>query len=255
MPDFQLHDRVAIVTGASRGIGAAVAEALVDQGARVVISARKPEELEAEVARINADHPERAFAVPAHSGREEDLERLVQSTLDQFGSIDILVNNAATNPHFGPLLEAQMGAWDKTFEVNLRGVHILTRLVIDKWMEAHGGSIVNISSAGGVYGGFGLGVYNVTKAGLIHYTKQLASELGGRGIRVNAVAPGVIKTRFAEALWSNDEIMKRVLGSNPLGRIGEPDEVAGVVAFLVSDAASYVNGETIVIDGGGGSVG
>jgi NAD(P)-dependent dehydrogenase (short-subunit alcohol dehydrogenase family) len=171
--------------------------------------------------------------------------------MERHAHIDILVNNAATNPYFGPVLGAELGAWDKTFEVNLRGLFILTKLVYEAWMETHGGSIVNVASIGGLRPGLGLGVYNVTKAGVIMLTRQLARELGGK-VRVNAVAPGLIKTRFAEALWSNEAILDRVLASNPMGRIGVPDEVAGVVAFLVSDAASYVNGEVIVIDGGGG---
>ena len=166
--------------------------------------------------------------------------------MERHAHIDILVNNAATNPYFGPVIGAELAAWDKTFEVNLRGVFILTKLVYEA-----GGAVVNVASVGGLRPGLGLGVYNVTKAGVIMLTRQLARELGGK-VRVNAVAPGLIKTRFAEALWSNEAILERVLAANPMGRIGVPDEVAGVVAFLVSDAASYVNGEVIVIDGGGG---
>ena len=163
------------------------------------------------------------------------------------------VNNAATNPYFGPVLGAELSAWDKTFEVNLRGVFLLTKLVYEASMESHGGAIVNVASIGGIRPGLGLGVYNVTKAGVIMLTKQLARELGGN-VRVNAVAPGLIKTRFAEALWGNQEILDRVLAQNPMARIGVPDEVAAGVLFLASDAASYVHGEVLVIDGGGGEV-
>jgi NAD(P)-dependent dehydrogenase (short-subunit alcohol dehydrogenase family) len=248
---FDLSGRVALVTGASRGIGSAIAQALVEQGAEVVLSSRKLEDLEAEAARINALHGERATAIAAHAGRPEDLERLVHLTMERYGRIDILVNNAATNPYFGPVLGAELAAWDKTFEVNLRGVFILTKLVYDAWMESHGGAVVNVASIGGIRPGLGLGVYNVTKAGVIMLTKQLAREIGGK-VRVNAIAPGLIKTRFAEALWANESIVERVLASNPMHRIGLPEEVAGAVVFLVSDAASYVNGEVIVIDGGGG---
>jgi NAD(P)-dependent dehydrogenase (short-subunit alcohol dehydrogenase family) len=240
-----------LITGASRGIGSAIATALAEQGAQVVLSSRKQADLDDEAARINSHYPERATAIAAHTGRSEDLERLVKSVMERHAHIDILVNNAATNPYFGPVLGAELSAWDKTFEVNLRGVFILTKLVYEAWMETHGGAIVNVASIGGIRPGVGLGVYNVTKAGVIMLTKQLARELGGK-VRVNAVAPGLIKTRFAEALWSNEAILDRILASNPMGRIGVPDEVAGVVAFLVSDAASYVNGEVIVIDGGGG---
>jgi NAD(P)-dependent dehydrogenase (short-subunit alcohol dehydrogenase family) len=242
-----------LVTGASRGIGSAIATALVEQGAHVVLSSRKQADLDEEAARINAEYPGRASAVAAHAGRPEDLEKLVKTVMDRFSHIDILVNNAATNPYFGPVLDADLSAWDKTFEVNLRGVFILTKLVYRAWMEEHGGAVVNIASVGGLRPGLGLGVYNVTKAAVIMLTRQLARELGGK-VRVNAIAPGLVKTRFAEALWGNEAILERVLASNPMGRIGLPDEIAGAVAFLASDAASYINGEVIVIDGGGGEV-
>jgi NAD(P)-dependent dehydrogenase (short-subunit alcohol dehydrogenase family) len=248
---FALDGRIALVTGASRGIGGAIASALAEQGAQVVLSSRKQTDLDAEAERINATYPDRAVAIAAHAGRPEDLQRLVKEAMERFGRIDILVNNAATNPYFGPLINADLGVWDKTFEVNLRGVFMLTKLVYEASMEAHGGAVVNIASVGGLRPGFGLGVYNITKAGVIMLTRQLAKELGGK-VRVNAIAPGLIKTRFAEALWANEAILDRVLTSNPMGRIGVPDEIAGAVVFLVSDAASYINGEVLVIDGGGG---
>ena len=248
---FDLSGRVALVTGASRGIGSSIAEALAEHGAQVVLSSRKQADLDSEAERINGLYPERATAIAAHAGRQEDLERLVKSVMERFSRIDILVNNAATNPYFGPVLGADLGAWDKTFEVNLRGIFILTKLVYEASMEARGGAIVNVASIGGLRPGFGLGVYNITKAGVIILTRQLARELGGK-VRVNAVAPGLIKTRFAEALWGNEAILDRVLASNPMGRIGVPEEVASAVLFLASDAASYVNGEVLVIDGGGG---
>ncbi|OLC14415.1 MAG: glucose 1-dehydrogenase [Chloroflexi bacterium] len=248
---FDLDGRVALVTGASRGIGSAIAEALAEQGAQVVLSSRKQVDLDDEAERINTKFPERAVGIAAHAGRQEDLERLVEGVMTRFSRIDILVNNAATNPYFGPVLGAELSAWDKTFEVNLRGIFILTKLVYEASMEHHGGAIVNVSSIGGLRPGLGLGVYNITKAGVIMLTRQLARELGGK-VRVNAVAPGLVKTRFAEALWGNEAILDRVISSNPMGRIGVPDEIAGAVVFLVSDAASYVNGEVLVIDGGGG---
>ena len=248
---FDLSGRVALVTGASRGIGSAIAETLAEHGANVVLSSRKQADLDAEAERINARHAEKATPIAAHAGRQEDLERLVQDVMSRFSRIDILVNNAGTNPYFGPVLGAELSAWDKTFEVNLRGYFILTKLVYEAWMEAHGGAIVNISSIGGLRPGIGLGVYNITKAGVIMLTRQLAREIGGK-VRVNAVAPGLVKTRFAEALWGNQEILDRVLAQNPMGRIGVPDEIAAAVLFLASDAASYVNGEVLVVDGGGG---
>ena len=255
MSGTDLTDRVAIVTGASRGIGSAIAEELASLGAGVVLSSRKQEDLDEEAGRINERHPGRAVAIAAHAGRPADLEHLVDEVLSRFGRIDILVNNAGTNPYFGSFIDTELAAWDKTFEVNLRGVFVLTQLVVKRWMQEHGGSIVNVASVGGVRPGFGLGAYNVTKAGVIMLTRQLAHELRGVNIRVNAVAPGLIKTRFAQALWGNEDILRRVVESNPTGRIGEPAEVARVVGFLVSDAASYVNGQVVVIDGGGGEVG
>ena len=248
---FSLDGRVALVTGASRGIGSAIAHALAEQGALVILSSRKQADLEVEAERINSRFPDRAVAIAAHAGKAEDLQRLVDGAMARFGRIDILVNNAATNPYFGPVLSAELSAWDKTFEVNLRGVFLLTKLVYEASMEKKGGAIVNVASVGGLRPGLGLGVYNVTKAGVIMLTRQLARELGG-AVRVNAVAPGLVKTRFAEALWGNEAILERVLAANPMGRIGMPDEIAGAVAFLASDAASYINGEVLVIDGGGG---
>jgi len=250
---FDLSGRVALVTGASRGIGSAIAGVLAEHGATVVLSSRKQSDLEAEAERINAEHPEKAVAIAAHAGRPEDLERLVKEVIERFSRIDILVNNAATNPYMGPVLGADLAAWDKTFEVNVRGMFVLTKLVFEASMEERGGAIVNVASIGGLRPGIGLGVYNVTKAAVIMLTRQLAREIGGK-VRVNAVAPGLIKTRFAEALWGNEAILDRVLAQNPMGRIGTPDEVAAAVLFLVSDAASYVNGEVLVVDGGGGEV-
>jgi len=248
---FDLSGRIALVTGASRGIGSAIAEALAEHGAKVVLSSRKQEGLDAEAARINERFPNAAEGIAAHAGRQEDLERLVTTVMERHGRIDILVNNAATNPYFGSMMDMEMPAWDKTFEVNLRGVFFLTKLVYSASMERNGGAIVNIASIGGLRPGYGLGAYNVTKAGVIMLTRQLAREIGTK-VRVNAIAPGLIKTRFAEALWGNEELLKRVVESNPMRRIGSPEEIAGAVVFLASDAASYVNGEVIVIDGGGG---
>jgi NAD(P)-dependent dehydrogenase (short-subunit alcohol dehydrogenase family) len=254
VPDFSLDGRIALVTGASRGIGEAIATAIVEQGGSVVLASRKQADLDQVAAKLNEKRKGSALALAAHAGREEELKALVDRALDERGRIDILVNNAATNPYFGSVIDAEISAWDKTFEVNLRGMFILTQLVWRAWMEAHGGAVVNVASVGGLRPGLGLGVYNVTKAGVVMLTRQLARELGGK-VRVNAVAPGLIKTHFARALWDNEAIYQRVVANNPMGRIGTPEEVAGAVAFLVSDAASYINGEVLVIDGGGGDVG
>ena len=250
MPDFDLTDRVAIVTGGSRGIGEATARALVEHGARVVISSRKPEGLQAAADRINAHHAGAVTPIAAHVGRPEDSARLVGEVMTRFKRLDILVNNAGTNPHFGLTLDVELSAWDKTFEVNLRGPLVLTKLVVDAWMRAHGGAIVNVASIAGLRPEFGLGPYGVSKAALIMLSRQLATELGPHGIRVNAVAPSIVKTEFAAALWSNEEIARRALERNPTGRFATADEVASVIVFLVSDAASYVNGEVLPVDGG-----
>jgi NAD(P)-dependent dehydrogenase (short-subunit alcohol dehydrogenase family) len=251
VPDFQLTERVAIVTGASRGLGAAIAEGLAEHGARVVLSSRKQEDLDREAERLNRRFPGRALAIAAHAGREAELRLLVERTLQELGRIDILVNNAGTNPYFGPLIDADLGVWDKTFEVNLRGYFVLTQLVYRAWMAEHGGVVLNVASTGGLRPSPGLGVYDITKAGVIMLTRQLARELGGR-VRVNCIAPGLFRTRFAQALWGNEAILNRVVEANPFGRIGEPAEIAGAAVFLVSDAAAYVNGEVLVVDGGSG---
>lgn len=245
VPQFELTGRVAVVTGASRGLGSAMAEGLAEHGATVVLSSRKQDDLDREAARINARFPDQAWPFAAHAGRPEDLQRLVDAVMARYGHIDILINNAGTNPYHGPILDADLAAWDKTFEVNLRGYFILTQLVWRAWMSEHGGAVVNIASTGGLRPSAGLGIYDVTKAGVIHLTRQLARELGGK-VRVNCIAPGLFRTRFAEVLWRDP---------NRSGPVGEPEQIAGAAVFLVSDAASYINGEVLVVDGGVNGVG
>ena len=250
MPSLQVDGKVAIVTGASRGLGAEIARGLVENGATVVLSSRKQADLDLQAEQLVAIRSGSAIPVAAHAGRPDELRALVDETMARLGRIDILVNNAGTNPYFGSLIDIDLAAWDKTFEVNLRGYLTLTQLCYRAWMAEHGGAVLNIASTAGLRPSWGLGAYGVTKAGVILLTRQLARELGGT-VRVNCIAPGLFRTRFAEALWGNEQILRRVLDSNPMGRIGEPPEIAGAAVFLVSDAASYVNGQVLVVDGGG----
>ena len=248
----RLDGRIALVTGGSRGIGFAIAEQLAARGASVVITSRKQQELDGAVERLTSGGgaPPTVAGIAAHAGRQEDIDRLVHATLERFGAIDILVVNAGTNPYMGPTIDIEPAAWDKVFEVNVRGAFLLIQAVVRGWMYDHGGSIVNVSSTSGLQPSRGLGVYGISKAALIHMTKQLAMELGDRNIRVNAVAPGLIQTRFAEALWKDADRAGFITSMNPMGRIGQPEEVASTVAFLASDAASYINGAVLTIDGG-----
>ena len=250
VPTVDLAGRVAIVTGGSRGIGYAIGEELASRGAKIVLSSRKKDELDAAVARLPSQDRGSAIGVPAHAGRQEDIDRLVGTALETFGKIDILVVNAATNPYMGTMVDIDIGAWDKVFEVNVRGAFLLIQAVTNRWMYEHGGAIVNIASTAGLQPAVGLGVYGISKAALVQMTRQLALELADRKIRVNAVAPGTIETRFAEALWKNEHRAEEIRKRTPMGRIGQPNEVASAVAFLASDAASYVTGTVLTIDGG-----
>ncbi len=244
---FSLEGKVAIITGASRGIGESIARAFAEHGAKVVLASRKIDGVGAVAASIG----ESAFAVAAHTGREDDCKNLVSKAIEHFGKVDILVNNAATNPYFGPMLDIDMGAWDKTFEVNLKGYFWMIREVAKHLQGRNApGSIVSVASVAGVEAAPLQGVYGATKAAIISMTKTLSFELAGSKIRVNAIAPGLIKTRFASAITENEDLVKEVIKKTPLGRCGEPDEIAGGAVFLASDAANYLTGHTLVIDGG-----
>lgn len=249
IPD--LSGKVALITGSSRGLGMAIAEAFAAHGAQIALCARHPSALKRASERLSSAYPGRISAHSANTGRPDDMPGLVDAVLKDHGRIDMLVNNAAASPYYGDLLGASIGAWDKTFEVNVRGPFALIQAVALRW-NTGGGSIVNVVSVGGMRPGPGVGVYNISKAALIMLTRQLAFELGPRGIRVNAVAPGVIKTQFSKILWSNPATMRRILATNPMRRIGTPREVAAAALFLASDAASYINGQILVADGGGG---
>jgi len=247
----RLDGQVAIVTGGSRGIGEAIATAFVEAGAQVVIASRKQPELEAAAARISATGGGDVLAGACHTGKPEQIDALVEQAIEQFGQIDILVNNAATNPYFGPLLEVEQRAWDKTFEVNLQGYLQLSRAVAKHLVEwGTPGAIINIASILGVLGAPAQGVYAMTKAAVISMTKTLAMELGPSQIRVNAIAPGYVRTRLAQTLTDDEAFSEGYLARTPLGRFGEPDDIAGAALFLASDAASYITGQTLIIDGG-----
>jgi NAD(P)-dependent dehydrogenase (short-subunit alcohol dehydrogenase family) len=242
-----LENKVAIVTGASRGIGEAIARCFAANGAQVVLASRKIEGLQAVADSIGAS----AFAVAAHTGRETECTALVDAAVKKFGKVDILVNNAATNPHFGPLVDADEGAWDKTFEVNLKGYYWMTREVVKhlRGREA-AGSIVNVASVAGLVASPLQGVYAMTKAAVISMTKTFAYELAGNKIRVNAIAPGFVDTKFAAAVLKNDTLLEEVMRITPMKRYGQPEEIAGGALYLASDSASYLTGHALVIDGG-----
>ena len=251
--DARLEGKVALVTGGSKGIGLGIARAFAAAGAKLMITARKAEGLAQAAEEIRAA----AGAAPAaavewcaaNTGSPEEAERAIAATLERLGRLDILVNNAATNPYAGPTIDVDLARWDKTFQVNLRGPLHWTQLAWQRWMKQNGGVVLNISSVGGLATNPILGVYDVTKAALIHLTKQLAAELAP-GVRVNSIAPGLVRTDFARALWE-DGRGEQVARGYPLQRLGETQDVAGAALFLAADTGSWITGQTLVLDGGG----
>ncbi len=242
--ELRLDGKVVLVTGGSRGIGKAIARVFRDAGAKVMISARKADELVHAAQEIG---PEVAYCA-ANAGDPEQAEACVKLTIERFGALNVLVNNAATNPYAGPLVEVDLPRFDKTVQVNIRGPLVWTQLAWRYWMAEHGGVVLNVSSIGGLQTSPLIGVYNVTKAALIHMTRQLAAELGPK-VRVNAIAPGIVKTDFARLLWDEgrgDIVAERY----PLKRLGCPEDVAWAALYLASDAANWVTGHTLVVDGG-----
>lgn len=243
--ELRLDGKTALVTGGSRGIGKAIATACAAAGARVLISARKPEPLQQAAQEIGSGVE--WFA--AHAGEPGDAVACVRAALERFGRLDILVNNAGANPYAGPLIDVDLPRFDKTVQVNLRGPLLWTQQAWHQWMKEHGGVVINVSSVGGFATNSLLGLYNVTKAALIHMTKQLAAELGPR-VRVNAIAPGLIRTDFAKVLWEGER-GAQVAQMYPLKRLGEPEDVAAAAIYLAADTGAWVTGHTIVLDGGG----
>lgn len=241
--ELSLKGKVALVTGASRGIGKAIAQSYADAGAAVLLTSRKLVALEAAAAEIGGD----VAVVVANAGDPEQAAAAVAHCVERFGAVDILVNNAATNPYFGPAMDIDLGRYDKTWDVNLRGALVWTQEAWRQSMHTRGGSVINIASIGGLSIEPGIGIYNTTKAALIHLTKTLAAELAPL-VRVNAIAPGLVKTDMARALWEPAE--ERIAASMPLARLGEPADIANAALYLASDLASWVTGHTLVVDGG-----
>lgn len=251
---FDLTGKVAVITGSTKGIGKAIAEQMALHGARVVVSSRKEDACEAVTRQINqlvTDGPGEATSIPCHIGHKEQLQHLVDETHRRFGGIDILVCNAAVNPFYGSMLEIPDSAFEKVMDSNVKSNHWLCQLVIPEMKERRDGVIIIISSVGGLRGNPVLGTYNLSKAADMQLARNLCNEFGPYNIRANAIAPGLIRTDFARALWEDPETLKRSTANAALRRIGEPEEIGGVAVFLASKAGSFMSGQTLVVDGGG----
>lgn len=247
---FDLTGRHAIVTGSSRGIGKAIAQALAEQGANVVVSSRNQSACDEAAAEINARGKGHAIAVAASIGRKPDLERLCAEAREAFDVVDILVCNAATNPYYGPMAGISDEQFEKILRNNVISSHWLAAMVAPDMAARGRGSIILISSVGGLRGSPVIGAYNISKAADFQLARNLAVEYGAHGVRANCIAPGLIRTDFARALWEDPENLSRALSGTPAGRIGEPEDIAGVALFLASDASRYLTGQAIVVDGG-----
>jgi NAD(P)-dependent dehydrogenase (short-subunit alcohol dehydrogenase family) len=245
---FDLKGKVAIITGASKGIGESMAWGLAEHGAAVVVSSRKQQAVDKVAGELKSEG-HLAKGIQCHVGKDEDLETLVQKTIEEFGKIDVLINNAGTNPYFGPIQNLTAEAYRKTLEINLDAALKLSNLVYPH-MKNSGGSIIHISSIEGLHASAYFSAYNISKAGLIMLAKNQAVEWGKENIRVNAICPGFVKTKLSSGLWQNEELSKKLVNAIPLGRYAQPDEMAGLAVFLSSDASSYLTGTTIVNDGG-----
>ena len=247
MKDFNLEGRTAVITGASRGIGLAVAQKLAQYGAQCILVSRKAENLEAAATGIR-DLGLKAEAMACHTGHPDQIKALYEKIVEKYGSLDILVNNAATNPHFGEMITADEDVWNKTLDVNIKGPFFMIKYAVP--LMKKGGAIVNVASVNAVKPGIYQGIYSATKAALVNMTQTLARELAPKGIRVNALLPGLTDTKFASALISSEKILKQALAQIPMGRYANPEEITGAVLYLVSDAASFTTGTSLVCDGG-----
>lgn len=249
MQKLFINDKVAIITGASKGIGQSIAEMFANAGAKVVISSRKVENLQPVAESIQSQGGE-VTAIPCHTGDESAVTSLVKEVVSKYGGVDILVNNAATNPHFGPLLSAGDSEWDKTFDINVKGYFRMAKAVYESMKTRGGGKIINVASIAGIKPSPQMGVYGVTKAAVIMMTKTLAIELAPDNIQVNAIAPGFVKTKFSSAIWSNELGNNIVLKETPQKRMAEPSELAELALYLASPASNFMTGSINVIDGG-----
>jgi NAD(P)-dependent dehydrogenase (short-subunit alcohol dehydrogenase family) len=248
-PDLNLNGKVALITGASRGIGQAIAETFAACGSVVVISSRKQENLDLVAEKIQSAGGQ-ALPIAAHTGDQSAVENLVSQAIDSYGGIDILVNNAATNPHFGPILSAEESHWVKTLDVNVIGYFRLAKTCADI-MEKRGGSkIINMASVAGKTPLPGMGVYCVTKAAVIMLTEVLAAELAEANIQVNAIAPGFVKTRFSRVLWENPQVYETITKTIPQGRMADPQEITGAALYLAASTSDFTTGTTLIVDGG-----
>ena len=246
---FNLSEKVAIVTGSSKGIGRSIAQGIAENGAKVVISSRKKEAIDAVVEEFATLGLE-AIGIACHIGDAEQRQNLIDKTLKTFGRIDILVNNAAINPFYGPLEATDEAIFDKIMDVNVKAPWLLSNLALPAMKKNGNGSIINIASVEGIHPGFRLGLYSTSKAALIMLTKNQAKEWGKYGIRANVVCPGLIKTKFSESLWSNEKLVSMYTNTIPLQRVAQPEEMAGLVMLLASDAGSYMTGGVYTADGG-----
>ena len=247
---FDLTGKVAIVTGSTKGIGKAIVERLAEHGCKVAVSSRKADACDAVAAAINADHPGAAIACPANISSKDDLQRLVDTTREAFGKVDILICNAASNPYYGPMSGISDEAFRKILDNNIISNNWLVGMVAPEMAERKDGSIVIVSSIGGLRGTAVIGAYAISKAADMQLARNLAQELSPSNIRINCIAPGLVKTDFAKALWDTPEGERRASSGTPLRRLGEPDDIAGAAVLLSSRAGSWMTGQTIVIDGG-----